>query len=244
MERIEFVEENFLGMSYTDQIKVIEYLMTFLKENKVRKLSREFDNTFEDYLEKLKSLLSFKEEYQKFNSDKRRLSRKIIFEKLKDMAFEHRMYYSDEGVKESFIYSSESYGEYKRYFHAKQVSSEEVQAFFNDFTNLPDRTKTEFINDMIFAYSRINRLELPYPNVMIEEYESIIQDLLGEELVPYYEKLFAQEKIELILELVTEFRLFKNDEDYYNYKLHTTKENSKMIRLLKKETIHSCQGFL
>lgn len=241
MKQIEFIEENFLGMSYTDQIKVIEYLMSFLRDNKIRKLTREFDNTFEDYLEKLKSLLSFKVKYQEFNSDKRRLFRKIVLEKLQAIAFEHRLYYSDEGVRERFIYTSEYYGEYKRYFEAKQITCEEVQNILTDFSNLTSKAKIEFINEMIFAYSRINRLKLPYPEPMLNEYKSIIQNLLGEELMIYYDKLFTKEKMELILELVTEFRLFNHDEDYYNYKLNTTKENPQIIRLLKRETINRCQ---
>ena len=48
MKRIEFMQDNFLGMSYLDQIKVIEYLKESSKECGPKRISREFDDAFDD----------------------------------------------------------------------------------------------------------------------------------------------------------------------------------------------------
>lgn len=63
--------------------------MTSVNNWGTNRVAREYNETFGDYLEKLKLLLSFKEEYKDFNSNKRRLTRKIVLDELKDAAQEH-----------------------------------------------------------------------------------------------------------------------------------------------------------
>ena len=95
---------------------------------------------------------------------------------------------------------------------------------------------------MIFLYNRINKLSLPVPDNMIDDYRPIIQSIIGDELMEYYNCLYNEEKMQLILELVNEFKWFKIDANYYNSDLKTLKENPKIIRVLKKETIDYCQN--
>lgn len=244
MRKRDNILENFLGMSYTNQIKVIEHLMTSVNIWGTNRVVREYNETFGDYLEKLKLLLSFKEEYNDFNSDKRRLTRKIVLDELKDAAQEHKMYYSEDAVRSQFAYSSEYYGETKRYFEAKLVSTEEVNEFIEEYDSLNINQKRDFIEDMIFAYQRINHLPLPNSSEMLDNYKQIIQSLLGEELMIYYDKLFPVEKMRIILRVINEFKWFKIDEDYYNYKYKSVKENPKIIRLTKKETLSYCKSEL
>ena len=242
MGRIEFIKDNFLGMSYLNQIQVIEYLKESSKECGPKRISREFDKAFEDYLEKLKSLLEFKEEYPKFNSDKRRLTRKILLENFRDLDFDHHYIYSDEEIKNRYYYSGDYYKEGEKYFDAKPISEDVVKDFLTEYSNLSIPQKKEFIEDMTFYYNRVNYfLKLPYPDKMIESYKPIIQNILGDDLIEYYDKLYKTEQIILILRLVDEFRWFKNDTDYYKRKNQNVKENPQIIRILKKEIIEYCQ---
>lgn len=241
MDRIEFIKNNFLGISYHEQQQILEYLIAFLKTSKMKKMSKEFDDIFTNYLNKIKLLLEFKESYKKFNSDKRRLTRKILLEELKESAYNHHIDYSDERVKQHFCYSGEYYGEHKKYFEVKPVSSDEVQKFLIDYSNLNMDEKCDFIKDMMFYYNRINQLSLPSPNNMLDEYRPIIQSIIGDELMQYYNCLYTEEQMLLILKVVDEFKWFKYDADYYNRKLKTVKENPKIIRLLKEQTIDYCQ---
>lgn len=242
MKKIEFIKDNFLGMSYSNQIKVIEYLKESASECCKKRISKEFSDVFDDYLEKLKLLYEFKEIYPQFNSDKRRVIRKILLENFRDLDLEHHYRYSDDFIKNSRYYSGDYYEEGKKYFDAQQLSEEDIKDFLTEYNNLSISKKIEFIEDMIFYYHRVNRfLDLPYPDKMIESYQLIIQDILGKDLMEYYNKLYKSEQLELILRLVNEYKWFKNDKDSYEYKLSTTKENSIMIRALKKETIEYCK---
>ena len=244
MKRIEFIQDNFLGMSYCVQIKVIEYLKESSKEYGPKRISREFNDVFDDYLKKLKLLLELKEVYPEFNSDKRRLTRKILLENFRDLDFAHHHSYSDENIKNRHYYSGDYYGEGEKYFDAQQVSEEEVKEFSIEYSNLSISQKRKFIEDMTFYYNRVNYfLKLPYPDKMIEAYKPIIQNLLGDDLMEYYNKLYKTEQIELILSLVNEFKWFKYDENNYRYKLNAVKENPIIIRKLKKETIDYCQRY-
>ena len=242
MKKIEFIQDNFLGMPYSNQIQVIEYLKESTSECCKKRISKEFSDVFDDYLEKLKLLYEFKEVYPQFNSDKRRLIRKILLENFRNLDLEHHYRYSDEFVKNNRYYSGDYYEEGKKYFDAQEVDEKDIKDFLIEYNNLSRTEKTEFIEDMIFYYRRVNHfLDLPYPDKMIETYQPIIEDILGKDLIEYYNKLYKVEKLELILSLINEYKWFKNDEDYYNYKLNTTKENPIIIRTLKKETIESCK---
>lgn len=76
---------------------------------------------------------------------------------------------------------------------------------------------------------------------MIKSYQTIIQDILGKDLMEYYNKLYKAEQLKLVLSLINEYKWFKNDKVIMNIKLNTTKENPIIIRTLKKETIESCK---
>lgn len=241
MERIEFIKDNFLGISYSNQEQILEYLMAFLNQSKKKKLSKDFSDNFSEYLNKIKLLREFKEAYKEFNSDKRRLTRKILLEKLKEVVYNHHIDYSEERIKQHFYYSSEYYGEYKKYFEAESVSSNDVKNFLIDYSSLNFEEKCNFIEDMIFTYTRINQLSLPSFNKTLDDYRPIIQSIIGDELIKYYNCLYPEEQMQLILKLTDEFKWYKQDIDYYNSKLKPIKENPKIIRLLKEETINCCQ---
>ena len=187
-------------------------------------------------------LLGFKESYKEFNSNKRRLTRKILLDELKKIVVDnHHIDNSEERVKQRFNYFSEYYGEDKIYFEAKHVSSDIIQKFLIDYSNLDIDKKYDFINDMLFYYKRINELSLPFPNKMLDDYKPIIKNLIGDDLMEYYNRLYKEEQMQLILNLINEFKWFKFDTDYYNRKFKEVKENPKIIRTLKKETIDCCQ---
>lgn len=136
MKKIELIQDNFLGMPYSNQIQVIEYLKESASECCKKRISREFSAVFDDYLEKLKLLYEFKASYPKFNSDKRRLFRKILLENFRDLDLEHHYRYSDEFVKNNRYYSGDYYEEGKKYFDAQQVDEKDVKEFLTEYNNL------------------------------------------------------------------------------------------------------------
>lgn len=77
---------------------------------------------------------------------------------------------------------------------------------------------------------------------MIEAYKPIIENLLVEEVKHYYNKLFSIEQMSIIDGITDDFKWFKQDEDYYKYKFKTVKENPKLIRLVKQQTLTTCQS--
>lgn len=244
MSKREYILDNFLGMSYQAQVNMIEYLDTSIREWGTNRVIREFSETFSDYQEKLRLLLEFKDAYPEFNSDRRRLTRKKALDELKESAFEHHISNSDERVKGQFIFSGRYYNEAKRYYETRPVSPEEVQEFLTEYEQLSTKAKREFIEELIFAYQRINHLELPNPETMLEEYKPIILSIIGKELMPYYNKLYKEEQLRLILNIVEDYRWFKIDEDYYNRKVNRLKDRPKVIRLTKQETLKCCKDYL
>lgn len=46
----------------------------------------------------------------------------------------------------------------------------------------------------------------------------------------------------IIAGITDDFKWFKQNKDYYNYKFKTVKENPKLIRLVKQQTLTACQS--
>ena len=94
---------------------------------------------------------------------------------------------------------------------------------------------------MIFFYDKITRWTLPFANNMLEEYRPIIQGYIGDELMMYYNHLYPDEQMQLIIRVVKEFKWFENDCNYYDFMFKSVKNDPKIIRTLKKEAISCCQ---
>ena len=246
METIEFVKNNFLGMSYENQRIILETWMNFLNESKIKKISKKFNESFLRYLEKIDNLLLFKELYKSFNSDKKRLTRKIVLDELIKQVDNHHIDNSDKRIIEHFLYSSEEVTdlckieEYKRYFKPQAVSEELVQKFLIDYSNLSTDDKCNLIEETSLYYDRLSEFSLPCSYNMLLDYRPIIQNIIGDDLIEYYDHLYSEEKIELIISVVTFFKKFEYDNDYYNEMILETKKDPKIIRNLKKEAISSC----
>ena len=250
METIEFVKNNFLGMSCENQRIVLENLLNSLEENKMKKLLKGFNKEFLDYFEKINDLLLFKEVYKSFNSDKRRLARKIVLDELIKQVDYHHIDNSDKRRIGQFIYSSEEFSdlckidECRRYFKQQFVSSELVQKFLVDYSNLSIERKGKFIEEMLLYYDRLSYFSLPNSDNTRQEYRLIFQNLLGDELIEYYDALHSEEQMQLIIDVVDYFKWFKYDNNYYNGVISEMRKDSKFIRRLKKETIYSCHRIL
>ncbi len=244
MRKREYILENFIGMSHIDQLNLINYLEKSVKEWGTNRIVREFENTFGRYQEKLELLLGFIKAYPTYNSDKRRLTRRKTFEELRDAAEDHHISNCDERVIQQFAYSAEYYGETKRYFKPEPVTKEQIDEFKAEYESLSTNMKRDFIEDMIFAYQRINHLDLPNQTPMIEAYKPIIFNILGEDLMSYYDKLYPSEQMRLIVRILDDYRWLKEDEEYYNIKLKKLKEKPKEIRLQKRQTLAACKSNL
>ena len=182
--------------------------------------------------------------YPTYNSDKRRLTRRKTFEELKDAAEEHHISNCDERVIQQFTYSEEYYKETKRYFRPEPVTKEQIADFKTEYESLSINMKRDFIEDMLYAYQRINHLALPNQTSMIEAYKPIMLNILGEDLMPYYNKLYPSEQMNLIVRILDDYRWLKEDEEYYNIKVQRLKEKPKEIRLLKHQTLSACESNL
>lgn len=244
MSKKEFIIENFIGLPYQEQLNLLSYLNKSIKDFGTKKVIREFEQTFSYYQEKLYLLLGFLEEYPTYNSDKRRLTRKTAFEELKDIAYEHHISNCDERVIQQFGYSSEYYGETKKYFKPQPATKEDVEEFKKEYERLNNNRKRDFIDDFIYAYQRIRYLELPNQTHMLELYRPIIKEILGEDLMTYYDKLYPTEQMRYILDIIEDYRWSKIDEEYYNLKLKALSETPKVLRNLKQQTISACRSSL
>lgn len=182
--------------------------------------------------------------YPTYNSDKRRLTRRKTFEELKDASEEHHISNCDERVIQQFTYSEEYYKETKRYFRPEPVTQEQITDFKTEYESLSINMKRDFIEDMLYAYQRINHLALPNQTSMIEAYKPIMLNILGEDLMPYYNKLYPSEQMNLIVRILDDYRWLKEDEEYYNIKVQRLKEKPKEIRLLKHQTLSACESNL
>ena len=182
--------------------------------------------------------------YPTYNSDKRRLTRRKTFEELKDAAEEHHISNCDERVIQQFAYSGEYYEETKRYFRPEPVTQEQITDFKTEYESLSINMKRDFIEDMLYAYQRINHLALPNQTSMIEAYKPIMLNILGEDLMSYYNKLYPSEQMNLIVRILDNYRWLKEDEEYYNIKVRNLKEKPNKIRLLKHQTLSACESNL
>ena len=182
--------------------------------------------------------------YPTYNSDKRRLTRRKTFEELKDAAEEHHISNCDERVIQQFTYSEEYYKETKRYFRPEPVTQEQIADFKTEYESLGINMKRDFIEDMLYAYQRINHLALPNQTSMLEAYKPIMLNILGEDLMSYYNKLYPSEQMNLIVRILDNYRWLKEDEEYYNTKVQRLKEKPKEIRLLKHQTLSACESNL
>ena len=244
MSKREYILENFIGIQHNEQISLIDYLEKSVKECGTNRMVREFKNTFGRYQEKLELLLGFMKAYPTYNSAKRRLTRKKTFEELKDAAENHHISHCDESVIGQFAYSGEYYGETKRYFRSEAVTKEQIEDFKKEYEALSINKKREFIKDMIYAYQRINRLALPNQTPMLEAYKPIMLNILGEDLMAYYDKLYPTEQMDLIVRILDDYRWLKEDEEYYNLKLKKLSETPKVLRKLKQQAIMECRSSL
>ena len=244
MRKREHILENFIGMSHEEQLNLINYLEKSVKEWGTNRIVREFESTFGRYQEKLELLLGFIKAYPTYNSDKRRLTRRKTFEELRDAAENHHISNCDERVIQQFAYSGEYYGETKRYFRPEPVTQEQINDFKTEYESLSINMKRDFIEDMLFAYQRINHLELPNQTPMLELYKPTMLNILGEDLMTYYDKLYPSEQMRLIVRILDDYRWLKEDEEYYNIKVQNLKERPKEIRLQKQQTIATCKNYL
>lgn len=245
METIEFIKNNFLGMTHEDQKMLLNMFMSTLNENKTKKISKAFNGTFSDYLQKINDLSCFKEQYQNFNSDKRRLTRKIAFDELINQVGNHCIDNSDESRSSYFLYLfNYNEEEYIRYFKPKSVSLEEVKKFVLSYSNLNINSKLNLIEDMSSYYKKICYFSLPVPENTLQGYQEIIKDIIGDDLIEYYGCLYSEEKVKLIINLIDNFKMFEYNEDYYLQINFEMKKDPKIIRKLKRKATDCCYSKL
>lgn len=245
METIEFIKNNFLGMAHEEQKMLLNMFMSTLSENKTKKILRVFNGTFLDYLQKINDLSSFKEQYQNFNSDKRRLTRKMVFDELINQVGNHHFDNSDESRSSHFLYLFDyDKEEYTRYFKPKSVSLEEVKNFVLSYSNLNINSKLNLIEEISSYYKRLYYFSLPVPENTLQEYKGIIKDLIGDDLIEYYDCLYSEEKMRLIINLIHNFKMFEYDEDYYHRMNSEMKKDPKIIRKLKRKATDYCYSKL
>ena len=246
MTILEKIIDNFFGASYSAQKEIYNTMINSLDEPKFKHQRKDLNSTFAEYFETLENLLSFEELYKSFNSDKRRITRRFAIKALIEKAEWHHTDHSESNRERYFLYSSEGFTrsdkirECLRYFKPQSISQEEVQEFLSTYANMDLESKSEFVEDMIFCYDRLHYFNLPFNSNMLKQYKSIIQSMIGDDLMLYYDNLYPEEQISLIIEVVSKAKKL-NTEEYVRRMKAEMANNPKYIRNLKKEAIYYCQ---
>ena len=239
---------NFFGMSFEKQIDLLNELFKEIQSSK-NKSHRIFKKMFEEYYNKISLLVKNKDSYNKLNSNQRRVLRLKTMKNLEDEATYHSSsdYDSDKEREYIYYYGSEYYlgyftHEFNSYFRPKKISNNESEEFIEKFKKMSINDKYNIIKDFISQYSNFNEFfngNIPKSNKIINEYNTIILNILGPELFEYYNKLNNREKISIITEtaeLISE--------------LESSSKNTRIIRdkdAVKKQkvlTLNNCNHFL
>jgi len=232
METIEFVKNNFLGMSHENQKIVLNTLLNTLNENKMEKLLKKFNINFDYYYQKINKLLLFKESYKNFNDDERTLAKYKALKELKQQIDNHdTVDYSEEKLGQQFLYLHRKIEKYISYFRPKIVSLEMVHKFLTEYSKLTIDNKCKLIEEMILYYDDLNFSTLPAPKNILKEYRPIIQNMIGDKHIECYDYLFPEEQIRLIMEVVDYFEMFKYDNEYYNKMIMEVRDDSKVRKI-------------
>lgn len=246
MAILEKIMDNFFGASYSDQKEIYSTMINSLDEPKFKHQRKDLNSTFAEYFETLENLLSFEELYKSFNSDKRRITRKFAIKALIEQAEWHHTDHSESNRGHYFIYSSEGFTkddkirEYLRYFKPQSISEEEVREFLATYASMDLESKSEFVEDMTFSYDRLNYFKLPCNSNILKHYKSIIQSMIGDDLMLYYDNLYPEEQIRLIIEVVNKAKKL-NTEEFVSRMKAEMANKPKYIRNLKKEAKYYCQ---
>lgn len=242
MDNRELVLNNFLGLDLKLQQKIIKLLLSVFDERKNKKLAREFDDKFSEYYIKLERLIAFKDEYDKFNSNKRRLMRKIMLNEFEDIVYFHHHDYSEENTFQRFRYFSpevlsfDREKENNRYFNPQVLSEDIVEDFIKKFNNLSIFDKFEFIEDMCFNYSRLAFFNMPVSKRIVVEYRDLIKMVLGDDLITYFDKLYPEEQMECILKSLS------NLERYDSKEVINKNVEDLQIGKIKRKVINECEN--
>lgn len=244
METIEFVKNNFLGMSHENQKIVLNTLLNTLNENKMEKLLKKFNINFDDYYQRINKLLLFKESYKNFNDDERTLAKYKALKELKQQIDNHdTVDYSEEKLGQQFLYLNRKIEKYISYFWPESVSLEMVHKFLIEYSKLTIDNKCKLIEEMILYYDDLNFSALPAPQNILKEYRPIIQNMIGDKHIGYYDYLFPEEQIRLIMEVIDYFEMFKYDNEYYNKMIMEVRDDSKVRKIkIEAKRPHSQKG--
>ena len=200
---------NFFGMSYEKQIDLLNEILNKMQSNN-NKTHRIFKKMFEEYYNRISLLVNSKNLYNKLNSNQRRFLRLKTLKNLEDKVTYHSSNDYDLDKEREYIYhyGSEYYlgyftHEFNSYFRPKKISNNEAEEYIEQFKKMNINDRHNIIKKYISNYSHFNEFfksNIPNPKEMINDYNTIILNILGPELFEYYNKLNNQEKISLITE--------------------------------------------
>ena len=246
MELNDFIH-NLFGMSIEKQIELIEEIKNSMKTN--NKTNRIFNKMFDNYYSKIKLLEKNKELYNQLNSNQRRLLRLKTLKNLEEKAEDHSKDNSDINRQRAYIYrySSEYYigyyvDEFNSYFHPKKISNKDSNNYINKFKNMSINEKYNMIKEYIYQYTNLDDFfywDIPNPNELINEYNPIILNIIGQELFEYYQKLHNREKISIITEIAN---MIEEIESYDKKSLNIKDKDA--VKKQKVLTLKNCNYYL
>lgn len=250
MTILDKISENLLGLSFDNQIELLQIIHETINELQDKDLENFFKMIFLPHQEKLTMLLEFKDNYQRHNSDLRRIIRKTALTNIIDVISYHHIDNSEEREKGHFLYTSEeltSYNrtlEYKRFFMPTEIEESEYEYFKYYYSKLTPSQKKQFIQSMLEKYNRLRNyvFSLAGYKKMNEEYRPLITSIIGEDMMQYYDQLFPKEQFNLIRKTVDDTAYILEENEYYTSLLVESKNNPTLIRQLKKR-VESESGF-
>ena len=200
-----YLINNYFGMSIENQVRLMDEIMnTTHSNNKTRK---KFYKVFGGYYEKISYLLKQQKLYNTLNSNQRRTLRLKTIEHLGEKVQDYPTSDSYENKKIYFAYNygSEFYigeyvNEFNSYFYPQKISDKTAEEYIERIKNLSINDKYEFLNEFFYHYSRFDffTYTIPNPKELINLYDSVVLNVIGDELFEYYKKMFINERVSFI----------------------------------------------
>ena len=90
----------------------------------------------------------------------------------------------------SKFYIGEYVNEFNSYFYPQKISDKTAEEYIERIKNLPINDKYELLDELFYHYSRFDffTYTIPSPKELINLYDSVVLNIIGDELLEYYKK--------------------------------------------------------
>lgn len=206
------IEENYLGLSFFNQLKIYDKFLETLQTKKNKKVSRSLNETFDNYF-------NFKINLHEAINNISYLNKNELDELKNDLLEQIREYesYYDE-KKESFSAGIRCFNYHlgsfypfgtcenlnKMLFFPEKLTDTDTDLFIEEYDQLPIEEKMNTIEDFAFSYILLNEFFLPREVYFFgseEDIENIMKGVLKDNYEDY-ENLSTDNKFHILEDLI------------------------------------------